>query len=266
MVALRRMWKMLHGLERELGIQLPFLWSVIPIKKGITAKSHRAWRPEEFYAMLDAVQGVPGFLITRDIAILMTLFHGAMRVSELTALNVSSIDPEQLAIDTITRKRRGRQVMRRIYVPRECMIAILTYLDIRQHFSGNDALFIDFRTGKRLCVRTIERVVKQFAIRANLNPAWFKPHGGRHGWGRRAGETEMYLPHIKSQLGHKSLAGSEVYINTTNTALKRGVHEKMETEVAWRHHINPVELEKKWPKKNVAAQIEKLLKVAPPKK
>ncbi len=227
MIALRQMWKLLCGLERELGLKLPFLWHAIPVKKGVIPRSHRPIEPEEFYRQLQCVNGTEGFFLARDAAILHTLYHGGLRVSELTALNISSVDPKDLSILTITRKRRDKLIYRRIYVPNEAMVAILTYLDIRQFYTGSDALFINLKDGKRLSVRSVERTVKKYSAKAGLDTTLFKPHCYRHGWGKRAAKLKMYPPHIKAQLGHTNLSGSEIYFNITNTALKEEVMEKM---------------------------------------
>lgn len=228
MTALRQMWKTLCGLERELKITMPFMWYAIPIKKGIVARSHRPIETSEFKDILNEVTDKTDFQVARDNAILYTLFHSGMRVSELTALNVSSLNISDQSILTVTRKRRDGKATRRVYLPKEAMVVLTTYLDIREDKATSESLFVDSIYGKRLTPRTIQRVVKFYSKKAGLDGTLFKPHSFRHGWGKRAAQLQMYPPHIQAQLGHTNLSGSEVYFNITNTALKQEVLQKMD--------------------------------------
>ncbi len=227
MIALRQMWKILCGLERELGLTMPFLWHAIPVKKGIMPRSHKPITADEFNALLGAINGKPGFLLARDASMFRLLYDTGMRVSELTSLNISSLDLKEQSCKVITRKRRDQSRFRQVFWTRETQKALLTYLDIRSHYTGSDALFINLREGKRLSTRSVERVLKQYCRQAGLDPTLIKVHGFRHGWGMRAADAEMYLPHIKENLGHTSLEGSRPYLNVKNHALRREYHEKL---------------------------------------
>lgn len=227
MIALRQMWKTLIGLERELGVKLPFLWDAIPLRKGVIPKSHRAIRPEEHYKLLESIGGTFSFVNARDTAVLNVLYHTGMRVSELTSLNISSIDLDDQSIKVITRKRRDHCKFRQVFFPREAKIALLTYLDIRKLYAGSDALFINLQQAERLTTRSVERMIKFYCDKAGLDPKLFRPHGYRHGWGMRAAQALMYPPHIQANLGHTNLNGSQTYFNLTNEALKKEYHSKM---------------------------------------
>ncbi len=229
MTAIRQLWKLLAGLEHELNIKLPFLWHIIPIKRGILPKSHPAISAENFFKLLKATKGSTPFIQIRDVAILSLFYDTGMRVSEVTALNTTSLDMKDgdWSLRTITRKRRDHAKYRELTWTRETQKLLLAYLDIRQNFTAHDALFINARDGGRLTPRSIERIFKKYAIKAHIDPTIIKPHGCRHGWGERAAESEMYVRYIQEWLGHSSLSGTQIYTKVKNTALKRVFHEKM---------------------------------------
>ena len=227
MIALRQMWKTLAGFERELKIKLPFLWGVIPVKKGIMAKSHKPVTPEEFKGLLVAINGSQGFLLARDACLFRILYDTGMRVSELTSLNVSSVKEAEQAAVVITRKRRDSVKHRQVFWTRETHKALLTYLDIRHCYTGDEALFISIMHGKRLTTRAVERILKEYCRKAGLDPTLIKPHGFRHGWGMRAVDAEMYPPYLQAHMGHAHLASSQIYYNVRNHAVEREYHDKI---------------------------------------
>ena len=232
MISLRQMWKTLVALERQLNIKVPFLWGVIPVKRGIIPKSHKPVRMEDFRKLLEAAnEGKTAFMVARDTCIFRMLYDTGVRVSELTSLNVSSINEGEQSATVITRKRQDNVKYRQVFWTRETHKALLTYLDIRHHYTGSDALFVTITNGKRISTRWVQRTVKLYCEKAGLDPTQIKPHGFRHGWGMRAVEAEMYPPYLQAHLGHAHLSSSQVYYNVKNKALEREYHEKVGDKV-----------------------------------
>lgn len=228
MISLRQMWKTLVALERNLGIQLPFLWGAIPIKKGVIPKSHKPVKIEDFRELLRvANQGNTAFMVARDTCMFRMLYDTGVRVSELTSLNVSSIQEGKQSAVVITRKRRDQAKFRQVFWTRETHKALLTYLDIRKHFTGSDALFISAKHGKRITTRWVQRTVKLYSEKAGIDPTTIRPHGFRHGWGMRAVEAEMHPAYVQAHMGHAHLASSQIYYNVRNVALEREYHKKI---------------------------------------
>lgn len=227
MIALRQMWKTLAALEKELKIELPFLWNIIPVRGGISAKSHKPVTIEQFNKILSGIDGKGTFIYVRDAAIFRLLYDTGIRVSELTNMDTSSLNTEDQSAVVITRKRRDSVKHRQVFYTRETAKALLTYLDIRKHYTGSTALFVNLVHGKRLTTRSIERSLKGYCQLVGIDPSLVKPHSFRHGWGMRAVEAEMYPPYVQAGLGHANLNSSQIYYNVRNKALQKEYHLKM---------------------------------------
>jgi integrase/recombinase XerC len=229
MIAIRQMYKLLTSMEREIGLQLPFLWGVIPVKRNILAKSHKPISIENYRKLLKAVgeHSEQTFKITRDETIIRILYDTGIRVSELTSLNISSLNLEDQSGVVITRKRRDSAKYRQVNWTRETSKVLMLYLDLRQFYSGSEALFINIVKGKRISTRSIERIIKDYCKQADIDITLVKPHSFRHGWGMRAAESQMYPPYLQAGLGHSNLNSSQVYYNVKNVALKKEYHQKL---------------------------------------
>lgn len=225
MVALRQMWKIIAALEKQLDIELPFLWNVIPHKNGITARSHAPVSEEDFIKMLKAANLEKPFMQIRDAALISMFYDVGCRVSEMCELNRSSLHIDKLipSAQFITRKRRDHLKMRELTWTRETQKLLLTYLDLLKGYKSCDALWIT-RRGNRLSIRSMQRIMKKYAQKAGLDPQTIKPHGFRHGVGMRCAEAEMHPVYIRDILGHTSITGSNVYIKVKNPKLHQTYH------------------------------------------
>lgn len=230
MTSLRQLWKAMYGLERELGIRLPFMADMIPLKSLVVARSHRPITDEEFFALIEAVatasQTLP-FIRARDLAIFTLLYDTGLRVSELTALQVSSLDLVRRSAKVTTRKRRDTFKFRETYWTIETHMALLAYLDLRQELTSSDVLFINLKERDRLTPRSIQRSLKTYLKAAKLDPSGVSPHSFRHAVGKRAAETQMYPPLLQMLLGHRNPNSSQVYYNIRNEALRHEYHTKL---------------------------------------
>src|SRR3989338_1311270 len=127
----------------------------------------------------------------RDRAILELLFSTGLRVSELCSLN-ANID---LTRDEFSVRGKG------------------------------EALFVGYGIGQdsaRLTSRSIERLVKQYAIKAGITRK-VTPHVIRHSFATDLLENGADLRSVQALLGHANIATTQVYTHVTDKHL-REVH------------------------------------------
>lgn len=160
----------------------------------------------------------------RDRAILETLFSTGLRIAELAALNVEQFvtikDKKDLELGIIGKGGNPRTV----YFSERALIWIKKYVSLRN--SKEKALFINFRdkdgTGTGLTTRSLERIVKKYAILAGV-PIFTTPHTLRHSYATDLLTQGVDLRTIQEFLGHKNIVTTQIYTHVTNKRL-RDVH------------------------------------------
>ncbi len=157
----------------------------------------------------------------RDRAILELFFSTGLRVSELCALN-RDID---LSRDEFSVRGKGEKV-RVVFLSPAAKAAIRAYEAKRGDV--DEALFI--QRGKnsknakdlRLTPRSIERIVKHYAIKAGITRK-VTPHVIRHSFATDLLENGADLRSVQALLGHQNIATTQVYTHITDKHL-REVH------------------------------------------
>lgn len=159
----------------------------------------------------------------RDRAILELLFSTGLRVSELCALN-SDID---LSSDELSVRGKGDKV-RVVFLSEDAKRVVKEYLKKRTDI--DEALFIQLgRASKnadtlRLTSRSVERLVKQYAIKAGITKK-VTPHVIRHSFATDLLQNGADLRSVQALLGHANIATTQVYTHVTDKHLKE-VHKK----------------------------------------
>jgi len=159
----------------------------------------------------------------RDRAMLELLFSTGLRVSELTNLN-RDLD---LSRDEFSVRGKGEKV-RVVFLSAAAKSAIKEYE--KRRGDVDEALFI--RLGKnaknanelRLTPRSIERIIKQYAIKAGITRK-VTPHVIRHSFATDLLENGADLRSVQALLGHQNIATTQVYTHLTDKHL-REVHKK----------------------------------------
>ena len=163
----------------------------------------------------------------RDRAILETLFSTGTRVSEL-----SSLDKEQLKIKPTTTDLeisitgKGGKI-RTVYFSERAIKILRKYFDKRN--DKEKALFISYKgpkknTGERLSNRSIENIVKKYAIISGV-PNTTTPHVLRHTFATDLLNAGVDIRMVQEFLGHSSISTTQIYTHVTSKKL-RDIHRK----------------------------------------
>jgi integrase/recombinase XerC len=174
---------------------------------------------EEVEKLLNAPQGNT-FQSIRDRAILETLYSTGLRVSELTALNVSDLDFTAEVIKARGKGRRDRVVP----VGSFALQAIKRYVEIRAQVprineNDPDALFLN-RFGDRLSSRSIRKILDKYIKVTGLNEKT-SPHTLRHSFATHLLNRGANLRTVQELLGHKHLSTTQIYTHVTTSAIQR---------------------------------------------
>ena len=163
----------------------------------------------------------------RDRAILETLFSTGLRVSELVSLN-RDID---LSRDELTVRGKGEK-LRVVFLSDRAKKAIKALLAKRADF--DEALFIQLgKNAKsadslRLTSRSVERIVKQYAIKAGITKK-VTPHVVRHSFATDLLQNGADIRSVQALLGHASINTTQVYTHVTDKHL-REIHKNFHSK------------------------------------
>ncbi|HLD28242.1 MAG TPA: tyrosine-type recombinase/integrase [Patescibacteria group bacterium] len=168
----------------------------------------------------------------RDLAVLEVLFSTGIRVSELTSLNITQFNRNNLLNNKFTDQElsisgKGGST-RTIYFSNRAMTSLAQYIKTRNDLFP--PLFINYRPNKdpedehRLTPRSIDNLVRKYAVMAGL-PVDATPHTLRHSYATDLLDQGADLRSVQELLGHKNIATTQIYTHVTNRKL-RDVHKK----------------------------------------
>jgi len=156
----------------------------------------------------------------RDRAMLELLFSTGLRVSELINLNYEQINLERGEMAVLGKGKKERIV----FISAEAADWLKKYFLARGESAG--PLFrSDYGSKKagRLTARTIERIVKKYALLAGIVKK-VSPHTIRHSFATDLLIAGADLRSVQSLLGHSSITTTQVYTHLTDQRL-REVHQ-----------------------------------------
>lgn len=172
----------------------------------------------------------------RDRAILELFFSTGLRLSELTSLS-RDLD---LNKDEFSVRGKGEKV-RVVFLSDTAKMALHEYLAARKDM--HDALFVriggikkettlgtkksrSFFEGDslRLTPRSIERMVKHYAIKAGISKK-VTPHVIRHSFATDLLSNGADIRSVQMMLGHANIATTQIYTHVTDKQL-RDIHKK----------------------------------------
>jgi len=143
--------------------------------------------------------------VLRDRALLETLYSTGIRVSELIGINLDDIDRH----DRLIRIRGKGRKERIVPIGTKSLKAIDAYLERGNHDVEISAIFTG-PSGKRLTVRTVQRILENYRKRLGLLQK-ASPHTLRHSFATHMLESGADLRSIQELLGHASLSSTQRY-------------------------------------------------------
>lgn len=182
--------------------------------------------PQELERFMASPEG-NGIADLRDRAILETLFSTGLRVSELCSLNSDELD---LKRGEFSVRGKGSKI-RVVFLSDKARESISAYLSKR--VDADPALFIripkDEKFEKyselRLTTRSIQRIIKKYAIKAGIIGKKVSPHSLRHSFATDLLRNGADIRSVQAMLGHSSVTTTQIYTHVTDKQL-REVHEK----------------------------------------
>lgn len=168
----------------------------------------------------------------RDRALMELLFSTGLRVSELTSLDRSMLNPKTGEMRVIGKGRKERIV----FISERARSWIEAYFDRR--LDENPAAFVGYRgrdtditpspkvqvQSTRLTPRSVARLIQKNALQAGLVKT-ITPHTLRHSFATDLLLNGADIRSVQTLLGHSSITTTQVYTHITNQQLKE-VHRK----------------------------------------
>ncbi len=175
---------------------------------------------DELTRLLHAPEG-ESIKALRDRAILELFFSTGLRVSELCSL------PRELDLsaDEISVRGKGEKV-RVVFLSPDAKEAIRAYLKKRADM--DPALFVQIARDKsklpdkesiRLTSRSIERIVKHYAVKAGISKK-VTPHVIRHSFATDLLQNGADLRSVQIMLGHSNINTTQIYTHVTDKHLR----------------------------------------------
>ena len=167
----------------------------------------------------------------RDRAMLELFFSTGLRLAELCSLN-RDLD---LSKDEFSIRGKGEKV-RVVFLSDTAKEAIKKYLDKRPDME--EPLFLQYSNNKkentpgnndgRLTPRSIERIVKQYSIKAGISKK-VTPHILRHSFATDLLENGADIRSVQVMLGHANIQTTQIYTHVTDKQL-RDIHKKFHSK------------------------------------
>lgn len=160
----------------------------------------------------------------RDKALLELFFSTGLRLSELCSLN-HDLD---LSKDEFSIRGKGEKV-RVVFLSEDAKTAIRAYLKTRKDMA--EPMFVNSSNNEsvgRLTPRSIERIVKHYAIKAGISKK-VTPHVLRHSFATDLLSNGADIRSVQMMLGHANIATTQVYTHITDKQL-REVHKKFHSK------------------------------------
>ena len=149
----------------------------------------------------------PAWMPARDAAILELFYSSGLRLAELAALNVETLDPYTESVRVLGKGRKERVCP----VGLPALEAVSRYQSQAGVYAG--PLFLS-KLRKRLSTRSIWLLLKRYLRHTSL-PATISPHKLRHSFATHLLDAGADLRSVQALLGHASLSTTQIYTKVT---------------------------------------------------
>ncbi|MBH52249.1 MAG: tyrosine recombinase [Chloroflexi bacterium] len=155
----------------------------------------------------------------RDRVILELLYSCGLRVSELTAINIHDIDFDAKQIRVTGKGSKQRIVL----FGTPGYDSLKNYLSSSRPFlqsRKNDPALLLNKYGERISQRSIQKIVKTYAGKANLLSVNPKPHTFRHSYATHLLDGGADIRIVQELLGHSSPVTTQIYTHISQSSAK----------------------------------------------
>ncbi len=198
---------------------LPF-YDVLKIRQGYRQRPH-ALVPEKIKILFESID-TGTILGIRDYAVYALMYQTGLRVGEVHALNLNSLDFKNHKITVIGKGKKPRT----LHMNKELEEILTQYLAVRPYFCHSwesDALFLS-KKGNRLAIRTMEDNLKKIVRYAPLNVQFnVTCHTLRHSFASHLNDKDVDILVIQSLLGHSSPRSTETYIHPSMDKIREAI-------------------------------------------
>ncbi|MCP4719463.1 MAG: tyrosine-type recombinase/integrase [Desulfobacteraceae bacterium] len=189
--------------------QLPF-FDVLKIRQGYRNRPSALTlsQVKSLFEQIDrsTVLGV------RDYAVYALMYQTGLRVGEVHALDLESIDFDNQQITVMGKGKKIRQ----LHLTRKLCHILYEYLAVREFFynyESTSALFVS-KKGNRLAIRTMEDNMKKLLKKVEfIVPFNVTCHTLRHSFASHLNDKDVDILVIQSLMGHASTRSTEPYIH-----------------------------------------------------
>jgi site-specific recombinase XerD len=155
----------------------------------------------------------PVWMPARDAAILELFYSSGLRLAELTALDVASVDVFSESVRVLGKGRKERVVP--VGVP--ALAAIQKYRQEANVHAG--PLFIS-KVRRRMAKENVALVLKRYLPHTSI-PRNASPHKLRHSFATHLLDAGADLRSVQALLGHASLSTTQIYTHVTTERMKK---------------------------------------------
>lgn len=160
---------------------------------------------DQVQQLMDNSEDTP--LALRDRAIMELMYSSGLRLSELTGLDLNSVDIADAMVTVVGKGRKTRSIP----VGRHALKALEKWLKVRETLAAGDetALFVS-RRGTRLSNRSIQQRLRQWSLKQGMASHVY-PHMLRHSFASHILESSTDLRAVQELLGHADISTTQVY-------------------------------------------------------
>lgn len=150
---------------------------------------------------------IENVLAVRDKAILELAYSSGLRLAEIVALTLQSINQSEQQV-TVTGKGGKTRI---VPVGHQALAALYSWLPLRSTLAkeGETALFLG-RNGRRLGPRAIQLRIKFWSLKQEMRVN-VHPHVLRHSFASHVLQSSSDLRAVQEMLGHTSIASTQIY-------------------------------------------------------
>jgi integrase/recombinase XerD len=148
----------------------------------------------------------------RLLCMLELLYASGMRVSELVSLKLTNFQYQHNNLMPMLLIKGKGNKERMVVINNYAITAINNYLKIRHVFElDRESLWLFPSYGSHITRQRLGQLLKNLAIKANLDPKKISPHVLRHSFASDLLENGADLRSIQRLLGHSSINTTQIY-------------------------------------------------------